>query len=223
MTADLSRLVTAIRSSSPEPRIRLRQGVVQAVAADGSCTVTIGGGSQQVPGVAVLGSCCPIPGASVWLATDGRDLFVVGAITPTGPAYGAVRQSAAQSVPNTTWTAVDWTTRTDTVAVGVTVGNAGLTCVVPGLYQVTGSVAFAANATGERHARLLVNGSVVLAGTSAPGWATLATLLRADGVVKLAPGDVVNLAGYQASGGALSTAVAVGQSLLRMVWVGPTT
>jgi hypothetical protein len=225
VSADLTRLVAAIRTSAPEARIRLRQGVVQAVAADGSCTVTIGGGAQQVAGVAVLASWCPVVGRTVWLATDGRDLFIVGGVvTPTspspGPAFGNIRQASTQSIPNANATALSWSSRTDEVLDGVTASASGLTIATPGIYQVHGSVVFAANATGARYAQLLMNGNVEFEGSSTAGFATTPSRVSVSTVIQASAGDVINLAAFQSSGAALGTVVTVGGSTLRLVWVG---
>lgn len=224
MKDHLHRVAGAIRASSAPSRLHLRQGAITAVAADGTVTVTIGGGTVEVAGVAVASSCCPVPGATCWLATDGKDLFVLATLAPAGPAFGSVRQSATQSIPSGSFTALDFTSRTDTASIGVSVGDAGLTCVVPGLYQVTAAVALAANATGERHAQLEVNGSVVLSGASTPAPAGGGlSRLRADGVLALTVGDVVGVSVLQSSGGSLATSIGAGLNMLRMVWTGPTT
>lgn len=220
---DLNPLVAAIAKAAPIAPVRLRLGAIVSVAADSTATVTIGGGTTQVSGVKVASSCCPVPGAACWIATDGRDMFVLATLAPAGPAYGATRQNAAQSVPNNTWTDLDFTSRTDTASVGVTLTNSGMTFVVPGLYMVTASVDFVANSTGQRHARLMVNGTTVWHGNGHDAAAgSDVTRLHADGIIKAAAGDTLTVNALQTSGGALNTQIGVGYCQLRVVWVGPT-
>ena len=219
----MNELIAAMGAAAPAAPFRIRQGTIISVQADSTTTVTIAGSDTQITGVKVASSCCPIPGATVWLATDGRDWFVLTALAPSGPAWAAMRQSAAQSIPNNTWTDLSWTSRAETAEYGATVSNSGLVCVVPGLYQVTGTVDFVSNATGQRHSALALNGNIAIQGT---GHNTAAgsqpTRLRADGLLRLTPGDVVNLSANQNSGAALNTITGAGFNMIRMVWIGPT-
>lgn len=219
---DLNSLVSAISAAAPDAPIRLRQGVITAVAADSTCTVTIGGGTTTVAGVKVASSCCPIPNSTCWIATDGRDMFVLDTLAPAGPAYGSMRQNAAQAIANNAFTEMNWTTRTDTNATGITITNSGFTCVVPGLYTVTASATFAANATGQRHMNLVHNGTTEIQGysTDAPTGGDLCRMTTAS-TFKLAATDTVSVNIYQSSGANLNTNIGVGHNILRAVWVGP--
>jgi hypothetical protein len=218
---DLNTLANAIISSKPDQSFRIRQGVIVSVASNFKCTVTIGGSTTQISNVPVSASVCPVPGSTCWLATDGRDWFIFAILGPTGPAWGAMRQSAVQSIPTATLTAIDFTTRSDTASNGITLSNTGLVIVVPGLYQVTGSLGFAANATGSRHAHLSVNGNPIIQGTGSAPVAGEFARVHADGLVRCAIGDVLNIAGYQSSGVALNTVNGAGHTLIRAVFVGP--
>ena len=218
---DLNNLVTAISQSAPAG-IRFRQGVIQSVQSNGTATVQIAGSTTNISGIKVASHTCPVPGASCFLATDGRDWFILNTFAPTGPAWGAMRQSAAQSIPNATLTALSWANRTDIAANGVTVGNSGLTCVVPGLYQITGQVSFVTNITGQRHCLIQLNGNTIIHGSgSNASTGTEISRHRADGLWNLAINDVINLAAYQNSTAALNTQTGAGYTLLRMVWIGP--
>lgn len=219
---DVRALVEALASTAPEAPLRLRQGVIQSVQGS-SVTVTVGGSTTALSGVHYASHACPIPGATCWLATDGRDWMVFATLAPNGPAYGSMRQNAAQSIPDSTWREYNFGTRTDTVSNGVTLGSNGLTIVVPGLYQVTASADFAANSTGQRHSRLVVNGSAAIEGTGGDRAAGGDIMrLRADGILKLAAGDVVNVSVYQSSTAALNTSIGAGTGILRATWLGPT-
>lgn len=220
---ELSSLVAALASSGPAAPVRFRVGVVQTVAADGTATVTVGGSSTAITGVKVASSCCPVPGATCWLAVDGRDLFVLATLAPYGPAFGSMRQSSAQTVGTGAFTALDWTNRTDTTASGVTLGATGITCVVPGVYQVSVAASFAANTTGVRHLQIIKNGTTVdfaVYSTNAPS-GTEVCRMTGTVPIRLAVGDYVNGSVFQSSGGNLSTNVAAGHTTIRAVWLGP--
>lgn len=79
---DLRDVVTAIVDAMPPGNIRLRQAVIVSVQADNTVTLTISGSTIQVSGIKVLESCTPVAGRACWILTDGRDMFVLGHLTP---------------------------------------------------------------------------------------------------------------------------------------------
>lgn len=213
---DIHQLVKAFQPSATG--VLLRQGTVVSVQADSTVTVTIGGSSTEVAGVKVAASCCPVPGATCWLATDGLDLFVLATLAPAGIAWGTMRKSTAQTISTATWTALNWTSRTEDVAYGVTLGANGFTVVVPGIYTATGATAFSPDATGHRYARITKNGTAI---TSAGGVApSLTARTLAAATMKCAVGDVINLEAYQSSGADLNTAVDGAGNILAVAWIG---
>lgn len=216
-------LVAALADSAPAAPFKLRQGTIVSVQGTNTCTVTIGGSATQVANVHYDSSVCPIPNATCWLATDGRDWFVLSTLAPNGPAYASMRQSVAQSIPTASFTALNWTNRTETTATGMTIGNSGFTCIVPGLYTVSVAATFAANATGQRHLIITKNGTNEVQGysTNAPTGSDICRMGIAS-TFALAIGDTVNATVYQSSGGALNTQIAAGHNILRAVWIGPT-
>lgn len=218
---DLNALVAAIATSN-DAGVRLRQGVIAAVNANGTANVTIAGSTVTINNVKVASHVCPIPNTTCWLITDGRDWFVLATLANAGPAWAAMRQSVAQAIGTGAFTAMAWANRTDTASNGVTLSNTGLVCVVAGLYQITAAGAFVANATGQRHMVLTVNGSNAIHGTGGDAAAGgEIQRLRADGLWRLAVGDTVNFQLYQSSGANLNTQIGAGYNMLRMVWVGP--
>lgn len=93
-----------------------------------------------------------------------------------------------------------------------------------GWYQVSGAVAFAANATGVRGAYIVVNGTAINGSEAliaSAGAANSHITVARTKMVYLNVGDYVELQCYQNSGGALLTAVsgAVSQSSLSVRWV----
>lgn len=151
--------------------------------------------------------------------SDVTDAVTFLANPPVFKAY----QSAAQSIANNSITALGMDTEVvdsysghDTVT-----NNSRYTAVVAGWYLVIGSVAFAANGTGNRLVEIRVNGAgaatnlaqtVILTPGAANGSA-----LTAVSIIQLAVGDYVEAYGYQTSGGALNTSPA--QTGMQVVWV----
>lgn len=218
---DMRRVVAALAHAAPEAPFRLRQGQITACAANGTCTVTIGGDTTAVSGVVVASHVCPVPGAGCWIASDGRDLLVMALQPPDGPAYASARKTTAQAIPTAAWTALDWTSRSASSR-GVTLGNDGFTTVVPGLYQVEAAIDFVSNATGQRHCAIYVNGAAAwqgVGGDAAAGGDV--TRLAASAILELTVGDLVNVYLYQSSGANLNTSAASSYNLMRMAWLGP--
>lgn len=75
---DLHLLAEAIKGRRTQ--VRLRQGVVTDVAADGSLSVAIAGSAVSVSGVRMLASAAATTSDVVWMLTDGVDLIVIGAL-----------------------------------------------------------------------------------------------------------------------------------------------
>ena len=218
---DFNELAGAIAGSKDAPQLRLRQGVIQSVNANGTCSVKIGGSAVTITNVKVAAHVCPIPTASCFLATDGRDWFVLATIAPQGPAYGSMRLSVAQSFTTATFTELSWANRTDTASTGTTLGSNGITTLVPGLYSVSATLTFTGNATGQRILRLLKNSTTEYQGiaVSAPG--SVICRLQVAGIIKCAINDVINIDGYQSSGANLSTDISGGANRLTATWIGP--
>lgn len=135
-------------------------------------------------------------------------------------------QTTTQSVTTGSWTVLSLnSTQVDSYGGHSNVtNNSRYTAQVGGLYQVCGVSAFATNTSGVRGTRLQVNGNVVQ-GTAqmmlpAPSSGTaLATPVR---TVRLNAGDYIEVAGWQSSGGSLSTIVAADVACaLWVVWSGP--
>jgi hypothetical protein len=57
----------------------MRQATVQAVAADGTASLSIGGGPTQA-GYVALASYAPVVGDTVWALRDGPDWLVLGPV-----------------------------------------------------------------------------------------------------------------------------------------------
>lgn len=221
---DMTALVTQLAQASPDAPLRLRQGTIIAVASNGTCTVTIAGGTTQIAGVKVASHCCPLPGAACWLATDGRDLFVLATLAPAGPAYGFMRKSVAQTIGTGAWTEMTWASRTDTIETGVTLGSTGITVTVPGIYAVSVTVQLGGTwTTGTAYTRLLKNSAVVATGSGMPFPSTSSFAMRcaASMPMKCAAGDIINADIYQSAGANRDQDITAGANVLSAVWIGP--
>lgn len=119
-----------------------------------------------------------------------------------------VTNNAVQSINNGAPTRVDFQVETyDTYGMHDTGSNiTRLTCVVPGLYLVGGSVAFLANAAGQRTIEItrFVSSTFYVASQTAPGSAGLNTILSVTGLVRMVAGDYVELFATQSSGAPLN-------------------
>ena len=223
---DLHDLAQLIGPKSDTGGLRLRQGTVQGVNANGTLSVTIGGSSTIVNNVKALASVCPKYGASVWLASDGRDLFAVGTMTPVGPAYASVLRTTDQSIANDTDVYVNFlasaTVEADTHGMFSTAAPDRLTVQVPGVYLLSASVAFGQQATGYRHLQIEIDAvRLIVQRTSA--FAGVYGMLSAAGTARLAVGQIIQLAVRHTYGSALACSAGVFGPRLQATWLRPVT
>lgn len=128
-----------------------------------------------------------------------------------GLTFSAVRvsRSAATSITNAAWNEITftaeafdygswWSSGTDIVVPAGAI-PAGYTTVA---IQAHIRTVFAANATGSRHIRLLLNGTSEIAGSQA-SFATESARIFVSDLVVVAAADILTLELYQDSGGAL--------------------
>ncbi|MDH6116920.1 hypothetical protein ABH930_000339 [Kitasatospora sp. GAS204A] len=120
-------------------------------------------------------------------------------------------QSAAQSIPNTTLTAIGInTTLTDTYTGHDNVtNNSRYTCqlAVPGWYLVIVSLGFVASATGSRLIEIHKNGTaikLIQSGTDC-SHTDINAAIQCTAIIQLVATDYVEGYAYQSSGGALNT------------------
>jgi hypothetical protein len=118
-----------------------------------------------------------------------------------------VTQSTNQSVPTGgSGLKIPFDTEThDTDTIHSTVTNTTrLTCVTTGVYSIGASLMYAANATGNRDAYILLNNTTFIAADNQSARATGGTTLTPQTIYPLTAGDYVELVTYQTSGGALN-------------------
>lgn len=135
-----------------------------------------------------------------------------------------VRQTVAQSIPNSTNTPVNMDTEDiDNDNAHSTVTNTSrYTAQTAGWHRISGGVGITGNATGARQVSILKN-SVVNPGSAQwlnPGAVTAAISARSK-CIPLSVGDFAEIALFQTSGGALNTVITSndGQSNLSAQWV----
>lgn len=139
---------------------------------------------------------------------------VLGGGSGTAPAQARVFNSANISINNATFTALTFDSeRWDTGNFHSTSSNTSrLTVPTAGLYDIGGSVVFAANATGMREAAIRVNGSTFIVEQGPqPPTVTDGARVQVSTQYQLAAGDYVELMAFQRSGGALNV-IASGNS-----------
>lgn len=117
-----------------------------------------------------------------------------------------VFNSAAQSVPNDTSTAMTANSeRDDNDAMHSTVSNTSrITAQTAGRYLVTCAVVFAANATGRRAVDFRVNGTTTHNVLSSLPISTNSLAITGSRLLTFAAGDYVECMSYQNSGAALN-------------------
>ena len=217
--------IAQVIAGKPENGWRWVQGTVVSVQAY-SITVTLAGGTANVAGVKYLSPVPPLPGAGVWLISDGKALLAVGM---TAAAGRSIAPRAFRTTDQTLTTGVDAVVTFDSDAddpLGSwVVGQATrLTAVVPGRYLPVASARFAANGTGFRAAWITLNGSTtvgrsqhIATAAAAPTWFDVAAH-----PVTLAVGDYLELNVSQNSGGNLALSPTGNWSVaLSMTYLGP--
>jgi len=175
--------------------------------------------SLAFPSLAVVSPGTPITSA-LWMSNVYNGLTYLS----NPPAATLVQTSAATSLANSTWTPISFDSSTfDNYGGHSNVTNTSrYTIAQAGKYLITGNVAFAFNAGGDRAAKIMKNGAVLqgpysLVGASGGHPTSVPT---AGFILPCAIGDYLELAGYQNSGGSLNTLISVDQSsYLTAIWL----
>lgn len=98
-----------------------------------------------------------------------------------------------------------------------TTNNTRLTVPADGKYLVTATLMYTANATGQRQARIHVNGSEVATNAYPTHQATYTPGVNISSVLDLSANDYVEIAGYQDSGGNLDLITNSGNTLFATI------
>ncbi|MDP9102189.1 MAG: hypothetical protein M3N21_08610 [Actinomycetota bacterium] len=155
----------------------------------------------------------PLPGSAphTWVANDDATSGNLQSMTAwldflRNRSLTVLRQTVQQSIPNASWTALNW----DTVGIDVDTLHTGtssqLIPPIPGWWALVADAATASNATGQRGLRPVKNGSALFGrdfGPPASGFST--GLHYACEIDFNGSTDYVEVQVYQSSGGALLT------------------
>jgi hypothetical protein len=131
------------------------------------------------------------------------------------PPLCQARQSTLQTLTTSTFASITMTSEdVDSSGMHSTVTNTSrCTAVYPGWYRWAGAACFAANATGNRATKWLVNGAILNIGQAVTD--AIATNVQTTPAVTLLAylnvGDYIELQAWQSSGGNLNTSVTAGE------------
>lgn len=151
-------------------------------------------------GVIIVEEFYSAPGAVNGI--NGSGVIAASATNNSGThsANGAFQDIATWNAPSVdTYSSFDTSTGTYTIQVS-------------GIYFVESSVAFSSNATGERVAKLVVNGSTQIAWAEIPGSGSFQTNAYVSRVYSFNAGDTVKVQAFQNSGGNLAYGTNVGST-----------
>lgn len=130
----------------------------------------------------------------------------------SGAIWARVYHSATQSLTNATPALVSFNSEAfDTNAIhDNSTNNTRLTCKTAGVYLITATIAYAANATGERSTLIQLGGTTLLAGVLTLGSPTNPTRHSLSTIYPLTVNQYVEILAFQSSGGALNTDLSSG-------------
>lgn len=210
-------------AAKPENGWQYVQGTVVSVQ-EYSITVTLAGGSTQVAGVKYLSPVPPLPGAGVWLISDGKALLAIGMTAAAGRSIAPrAFRTTAQTLTTATETTITWESD-EADAYGFWSSGAAtvMTCQVPGRYLAVADVRFAANATGIRTAYIERNSSTTIGRLRVSATSAGATHLTVTSqATTLAIGDTIRVRAEQTSGGNLDVVASDGSPSLSLIYLGP--
>ena len=233
---DIHQIAKAV-AGSPNP-LRIRQASCTAINADGTVQLQFAGSDTVVDNVKTLAGFCPrtlllgtAANATCWVATDGTDVFVIGALNPCGPAHltvGRAGNGGDQTCANTANVAMDWSADPGLLideyemVHGSPLPTSAAEIMVPGLYLLTLQATWAGAAGGIRNCGITVNGSVVASSQVAPAASSAWTQHGCQAVVPLALADLIGGILAQSSGSTLAVGGGARGTYLSATWLGPT-
>ena len=160
--------------------------------------------------------------AANWNAAKAANDF--WALTPRCYAY----QSTLQSPAISTWTLISLNSEVydivqsgDTPSHDLTTNNGRIYCRTTGKYEISGQVAFVANATGYRMARIQSSTAGILVESHQGAVSTVSTSVPLPPIdVPLTAGEYIYVEGYQTGAAPLDTLPGVSATFLRMKLTG---
>lgn len=199
------------------------QGTVVSVDVYG-IAVTVAGGSTVVPGVRYLSPFPPLPGAGVWMISDGTDLLAVGMTAAAGRTVAprAYRTSTMPVTSGVLTTVLFEAAENDPLGFYSFQHADHLRCQVPGRYLAVADVRWAINATGVREASVEIKGQTTVGRSrmNAVSAQTTEQIVTTQ-TFALEAGDEIRLLVQQTSGGSLDLDVTDAAPSLSMIYLGP--
>lgn len=178
-----------------------------------------GGFVLAFPQLAVVSPGTPITSA-LWISNVYNGLTYLS----NPPAATLVQVSAATTLSSAVWGTIGFDSNTFDNYGGHSnvTNNSRYTIQQAGKYLIAGTTAITTNSTGDRGARIMKNGTAVQGPYSLVPTATThaASVATAGFILTCAVGDYLELAGYQNSGGNLTTSISTDQtSSLTVIWL----
>ncbi len=138
------------------------------------------------------------------------------------PPMASARRTTALSIATSTWTSVtlpdaeEW----DTSSMHSLVTNSNrFTCASTGIYSISGMVEFAANATGQRGIRFLIDGAGgQWLGPIGDAATSGVTRVSHTALISVTAGSYLGAEAWQSSGGALN----ISDARVHVAWIGAT-
>ena len=191
-------------------KLRFVMGVISSIQTY-TVTVTVSGSTATVANVKYASSVVPRVGSSVYMATDGADLWIISQLAPISTPTATATRSTLQTLT----TAVEAAVTFDAVVNdgwGSWVAGAPtkLSAIIPGRYQAVAYARFDSNITGYRQLRIELNGATTLAAQSANAvnGSTHDKTLETPAFT-MATGDYIRCLATQNSGGNLNLTAAI--------------
>jgi hypothetical protein len=136
---------------------------------------------------------------------------VTTAYNDIGSNLCSITSSSNQTINDSTWTSVDFPVNLkDETGLHSTSSNVDTIIIkVPGLYSVASRIEFAANATGTRRVRIMVNGAESTRTQVIQPAASTVVSVGTEKLIQLATGDAIRIEAFQDSGSSLQLNLSV--------------
>lgn len=205
---------------------RFRLGVVQSVSDNYTLSCTVAGSTTVLTGIRYLGHIHPVPGAPIWLITDGLDVFAFGVQAGANRTFAPrVSRSTDQNIGDATDTAITFDGANNDPWAAWSSGQAQRVYArITGRHIAIAQVSFAANANGLRSAWIERTGTSTIARVQHPaaGGGPMWINVVSQPFDMTAGTDYVRLLARQTSGGSLAaTNSSTYSPALSLIYLGP--
>lgn len=183
--------------------------------------------------IAARPTATEVPDNAYYFATDTSVLYQSRSgswaiMSPNGtaadPPRCAARRDAAQSIPNTTITPIEWDNELydDGDMIDLGTDDTRITFPVAGIYLVQASLTYDSNATGYRSIWIALNNSTHMGQNQIPAVNGASTRPTCGALVKANAAEYVTLRTQQTSGGSLNTgSTSTTTTQIQACWIAP--